>query len=73
MALHTIGNFIFDSHNLLLYDATINREKLDGFVQSPEFDKVYNDARITLSKLNSEDLKMNKIAINMLIIFTCFI
>ena len=66
MALHTIGNFIFDSHNLLLYDATINREKLDGFVQSPEFDKVYNDARITLSKLNSEDLKMNKIAINML-------
>ena len=66
MALHTIGNFIFDSHNLLLYDATINRENLDGFVQSHEFDKVYNDARITLSKLNSKDLKINKIAINML-------
>ena len=66
MALYTIENYIFDSNSLLLYDATINRENLEGLVQSPEIDEIYNDAHITLSKLNSEDMEMSKIAINML-------
>lgn len=66
MALYTIENYIFDSNGLLLYDATINRENLEGLVQSPEIDEIYNDAHNTFSKLNSEDMEMSKIAINML-------
>lgn len=66
MSLYTIENYTFDSNCLLLYNSTIDKVTLDSFIQPLEIDDIYNEAHTTLSRLHSEDMQMNKIAINML-------
>lgn len=65
MALYSIENYTFDSKSLLLYDSMVNKDSLCAVSKLLETDETYNEAHETLGRLNSESMKMNKIAINM--------
>lgn len=62
--MHTIGNYVFDSSRLIIYKSDIHKETVDiinaAFPNDPDYKSVLSD----LTKVNPDEMHMDKIAIN---------
>lgn len=62
--MHTICDYVFDSDRLIMYKSNINQELIDVINEKFIADKDYENVLSGLMKYNSDEMAMNKIAIN---------
>jgi radical SAM protein with 4Fe4S-binding SPASM domain len=62
--MHTIGNYVFDSDRLIIYKSDRNTETIGMINTAFEIDGDYEKVLSSLTGLNSDEMHMDKIAIN---------
>ncbi|MDR2719803.1 MAG: radical SAM protein [Nitrososphaerota archaeon] len=62
--MHIVSNYIFDSGRLIIYKSNVDKEPIDAINSAFEIDVDYKTILSDLTRLNSDEMHMDKIAIN---------